>query len=213
MSNRALDKPRKEPQRSYHHGDLRRALLDVALRLLEESDPGQLSLRAIAREAGVSRAAPYHHFADREALLAAVAADGFRALRTAMLERLESTEGTPLARMQEMGVAYVLFAVRHPQLYRLMFGGELRNRERHEELARESGATYAALGAAMEDTMAPESGGRGEPGAIALGAWALVHGLAMLLVDQRVGEPNMSDEQVEALARQTTDILGRGLRG
>jgi AcrR family transcriptional regulator len=192
---------------------LRRALLDVALRLLEEYDPGHLSLRAIAREAGVSRAAPYHHFADREALLAAVAAEGFRSLRAAMMEGLESTEGNPLQRMQEMGVAYVLFAVRNPQLYRLMFGGELRDRERHEELIRESGATYAALGAAMEDSMGDGSGGRRAPGEFALSAWALVHGLAMLLVDQRVGEPEMSDHQVEALTRKATDVLGRGVAG
>jgi AcrR family transcriptional regulator len=128
-----------------------------------------------------------------------------------MAKRLSSMERDPLQRMQEMGVAYVLFAVRHPQLYRLMFGGELRDRESHEELRQESGATYAALGAAMEDSM--ETGGRGEPTAFSLSAWALVHGLAMLLVDQRVGEPGMSDEQVELLARQTTEVLGRGVAG
>lgn len=199
--------------RSYHHGDLRRTLVEVALRQLEHADPAQLSLRGIAREAGVSRAAPYHHFTDREALLAAVAAHGFRALREAMIERLEAAEGTPLHRMQEMGVAYVVFAYRHPQLYRLMFGGELRNRERHAELQRESAETYAALGAAMEDSVSPASEQPGEAGALALSAWALVHGLAMLLVDQRVGEPVMSDAQVELLARRTTAVLGRGVTG
>jgi len=213
MPRKARANARSRPARSYHHGDLRRTLLEVAFRLLEQSDPGQLSLRAIAREAGVSRAAPYHYFVDRETLLAAVAAEGFRALRAAMVERLESAEGTPLRRMQEMGVAYVLFAVRHPQLYRLMFGGELRNRERHAELQRESAETFAALGAAMEDSVPPASGQPGEAGALALSAWALVHGLAMLLVDQRVGEPGMSDAQVELLARRTTAVLGRGVTG
>ena len=213
MSRKASDKPRAGSDRSYHHGDLRRTLLNVALHLLEEYDPGHLSLRAIAREAGVSRAAPYHHFANREALLAAVATEGFRALRAAMVKRLTSMEGGPLQRMQEMGVAYVLFAVRHPQLYRLMFGGELRDRKHHEELRRESGATYAALGAAMEDSMETGSSGGGEPGAFALSAWALVHGLAMLLVDQRVGEPDMSNHQVEMLGRKTTEVLGRGVAG
>ncbi|NNG14848.1 MAG: TetR/AcrR family transcriptional regulator [Gemmatimonadales bacterium] len=213
MPRKAVDKPRAGSNRSYHHGDLRRTLLDVALRLLEEFDPSHVSLRAIAREAGVSRAAPYHHFADREALLAAVAAEGFRSLRAAMVERVASTEGNPLERMQEMGVAYVLFAVQNPQLYRLMFGGELRRRESHEELQRESGAAYAALGAAMQDSMETGSGGGGEPGNFALSAWALVHGLAMLLVDQRVGKPDMSDQQVEVLARQATEVLGRGVAG
>jgi hypothetical protein len=130
-----------------------------------------------------------------------------------MVERVESSEGAPLERMQEMGVAYVVFAVRHPQLYRLMFGGELRDRERHEELRRESGATYTALGAAMEDSVQTGPGAGGPPSDFALSAWALVHGLAMLLVDQRVGEPGMSDEQVEVLARQATKVLGHGVRG
>jgi AcrR family transcriptional regulator len=133
-----------------------------------------------------------------------------------MAKRLSSMERDPLQRMQEMGVAYVLFAVRHPQLYRLMFGGELRDRESHEELRQESGATYAALGAAMEDSMETGRAGfgrGGEPGAFVLSAWSLVHGLAMLLVDQRVGDPDMSDQQVEMLARQTTDVLGRGVAG
>ncbi len=207
-------KPQARPRaRSYHHGDLRPALLAAALRLLEERDPGDLSLRAIAREAGVSRAAPYHHFADREALLAAVAAEGFRALRAAMMERLEAAAGTPLERMREMGVAYVVFAVRHPQLYRLMFGGEFRNRESHAELVRESAEAYAALGTAMGNSMPAGSGGGGEPDAFALSAWALVHGLAMLVVDRRVGVPDMSDEQVEALARRTIEVLGRGVTG
>jgi len=213
MPQNAQNRPRAQSGRSYHHGDLRPALLDAALRLLEESDPGHLSLRAIAREAGVSRAAPYHHFADREALLAAVAAEGFRALRAAMMERLESTAGTLLERMREMGVAYVVFAVRHPQLYRLMFGGELHNRERDAGLVRESAETYAALGRAMEQSMQGESQSEGEPDAVALSAWALVHGLAMLLVDRRVGNRDMSNEQLEALARRVIGVLGRGVAG
>jgi AcrR family transcriptional regulator len=203
---------------SYHHGDLRRVLLEVGHRLLEETDAGALSLRAIAREAGVSRAAPYHHFADREGLLAALAADGFRDLRDAMIQRAQAAVGPPLTRMQEIGIAYVLFAFHNPHHYRLMFSGQWSDRDRHPELNWEADAAYGTLGSALGGLQAngPRKGGKqgkGPPQAVALGAWSLVHGLAMLLIDGRVGEVEMSTADVEQLARQVTRVLGRGLAG
>jgi hypothetical protein len=171
-------RPPTAPERtSYHHGDLRRVLLEVGHRLLEETDASHLSLRAIAREAGVSRAAPYHHFAD-----------------------------------------YVLFAFENPHHYRLMFSGEWSDRDRHPELNREADATYGALGSALGglEASGTRKGGRQGKGlaqALALGAWSLVHGLAMLLIDGRVGEAEMTAAEVEGLAREVTRVLGRGLAG
>ena len=217
----STDRPRPSTAKdrsSYHHGDLRRVLLEVGHRLLEETDASDISLRAIAREAGVSRAAPYHHFADREALLAALAADGFRDLRDAMVQRAAATAGPPLTRMQEIGIAYVLFAFHNPHHYRLMFSGQWSDRDRHPELDREADATYGALGSALGGLQASRPGEVGKQGtgprqAVALGAWALVHGLAMLLIDGRVGEAEMSTADVEKLARDVTRVLGRGLAG
>jgi AcrR family transcriptional regulator len=212
-------RPPTAPERtSYHHGDLRRVLLEVGHRLLEETDASHLSLRAIAREAGVSRAAPYHHFADREGLLAALAADGFRDLRHAMIRRADAAVGSPLARMQAIGIAYVLFAFENPHHYRLMFSGEWSDRDRHPELNREADATYGALGSALGglEASGTRKGGRQGKGlaqALALGAWSLVHGLAMLLIDGRVGEAEMTAAEVEGLAREVTRVLGRGLAG
>ncbi len=217
-------------ERPYHHGDLRQTLLDVSLKLLESEESGRLSLRSIAREAGVSRAAPYHHFRDREALLAAIAAEGFRKLRSAMVERRESVDEPPLRRMQAMGVAYVLFSVRHPRLYRLMFSGELSNRDSHPELKEESDATYLAMLDALklsmisDETPGRDRGRRERPihidtdsgsdsESLALGAWALVHGLSMLLIDGRVGGENPTEIQAVNLARETTRIIGHGIAG
>jgi AcrR family transcriptional regulator len=106
--------------RPYHHGDLRRALVEAGRRLLEREGSAGLSLRAVAREAGVSAAAPYHHFKDRAALLYAVAHEGTVALHDAMRAAFDSSEPGQ-ERIVAVGVAYVGFALANPVLYRLMF--------------------------------------------------------------------------------------------
>lgn len=103
-----------------HHGDLRQALITAALDLIAESDADEVTLRAVARRAGVSSAAPYHHFADKNALLAAVARDGFEALGEVQVEVL-ARPGSPQDRLERLVTEYVLFALRHPTHYRLMF--------------------------------------------------------------------------------------------
>src|SRR5437868_622487 len=102
-----------EPSPPYHHGKLRRALLVSATVILEQTGSPELSLRAVARRAGVSHAAAYHHFADRRALVAAVAAAGLNALTDAMIRAQKRARGMP-AGFQAMGAAYVRFALRHP---------------------------------------------------------------------------------------------------
>jgi AcrR family transcriptional regulator len=103
--------------RPYHHGDLRRALLAAARKIMEQEGPLGLSLRAVAREAGVSPAAPYHHFRDKAELMAAVAKEGFEALGLAMAA---AREEEPEDALTAMGVAYVVFARENPTLYRVM---------------------------------------------------------------------------------------------
>ncbi len=104
--------------RPYHHGDLRRALVDAAERVLARDGAQALSLRAVAREAGVSPAAPYHHFKDKSDLLHALAEDGFQALGDAMKADFESD---PDHSLTTMGLAYVRFARANPALYRVMY--------------------------------------------------------------------------------------------
>src|SRR5215467_9614279 len=108
-------------KRPYHHGDLRQALVRSALEILSEGGVGRLSLRAAARRARVSAMAPYRHFADKEALLAAVAEYGFRELAT-RLTAATATAADPRAGLAALGVAYVLFACDQPNLFKLMFG-------------------------------------------------------------------------------------------
>ena len=117
------EKPRRKRAASYHHGDLRDALMRAARTILEKDGLAELSLRGVARAVGVSPAAPYHHFADKHALLTAVATQGFAALRSEMITRM-AKETDPVARLDASGVGYVVFAVDNPALFRLMFGGE-----------------------------------------------------------------------------------------
>src|SRR5688572_10368039 len=115
-------KPAKKPKDQYHHGDLRRALLQAALRTIQKHGFAALTLRAVGDELGVSRTALYRHFADKSALLTAVAAEGFRMLRVQLSEAWEG-KGRGLPGFDAMGEAYVRFALEHPWHYRVMFGG------------------------------------------------------------------------------------------
>ncbi len=149
---------------TYHHGNLPATLLRAAGRTLEKRGIGALSLRETARRAGVSHNAPYRHFPDREALLAALAAEGFATLA----ERLR---GKPA---REIGETYVRFALEQPQRFRLMFGGVLPP-GRYPELNGAAKGAYQALAEAFRDLPRPELA--------AAAAWSLVHGLSHLLLD------------------------------
>ena len=114
-----MSEAKSAESRPYHHGDLRRALVDAARRLLESEGPTALSLRAVAREAGVSPAAPYHHFKDKAELLDAVAQEGWDVLSGLMSEAKNGAEG--LQQLTALGIAYVCFARDNPALYRVMY--------------------------------------------------------------------------------------------
>jgi AcrR family transcriptional regulator len=197
---------------SYHHGDLRAALVGAARRLVSRFGAHDVSLRAIARAAGVSAAAPYHHFHDREAILAAVATEGFVALR----ESMETSAGEagrkadPFQRLQAAGVAYVGFAASEPELYRLMFSGLLSDRKRYPQLRDAADDAFAALQNLLAATRAP-AGAAIDGEATALTAWSTVHGLAMLFIDGLLQEEARTTG-LEELTVRVTRALGRGLR-
>lgn len=160
---------------SYHHGDLREALIGAGLAILAEGgDPAALSLREAARRAGVSAMAPYRHFADKDALLAAVAAIGFSRLTTALTEA--DAHEDRLEALIRQGVAYVTFACAEPALFRLMFGSTIG--EKRGDLATVAAAAYAMLAERIRSLVAPA-----EAEIWALRCWATVHGLAALAVD------------------------------
>lgn len=195
----------------YHHGDLRRALIEASLALISEQGFSALTLREVARRAGVTHAAPYRHFSDKEALLAAVAQEGFRSMAALMKERMDQ-EREPIERLSACGVAYVLFAVQHPAHFRVMFGPHFSRPADHEGLAKEGGSAFGLL--VQTITQGQQAGvlRAGEPIPLALTAWALVHGLASLLVDQQLTQALEQGATPEALALSQTRLLFEGLR-
>jgi len=161
--------------RPYHHGDLSRALVEAARRILEAEGPGALSLRAVAREAGVSPAAPYHHFKDKTELLEAVAEQGWHALGEAIAEA-RAKAPTPRESLSRIGLAYVKFARANPALYRLMYDTS-RDRTAMPEYKKEHDSGYGQVQSAII-----EAGGNGaDPFDLKLAtiaSWCAAHGLA-----------------------------------
>jgi AcrR family transcriptional regulator len=161
--------------RPYHHGDLSRALVDAARRILEAEGAAALSLRAVAREAGVSPAAPYHHFKDKTELLEAVAHGGWETLSEVIAEARRSASN-PTAGIADIGIAYVRFARENPALYRLMYD-TTRDRTNMPEHAKQEDSGYAQVQSALiEAGCDPTDAGELELATIA--SWCAVHGLA-----------------------------------
>ncbi len=202
---------KSDRETSYHHGDLRQALIEGALALIKEKqDAKTLSMREVARRAGVSNAAPYRHFADKDALLAAVAEKGFRLLTVYLQEGVNSKSGEPLHQLQASGVAYVKFAIAHPSYYRVMFSAFQPGEPHCSDL---SEAGLEAFGVLVETIISGQKAGQiktGDPQQIAWVAWSLVHGLAMLVIEHQL--PLMDEATIVAFAQMATQSLVEGLR-
>jgi AcrR family transcriptional regulator len=196
----------RKPRRSYHHGNLRRALLDQALATIRTEGVEGLTLREIGARLGVSRTALYRHFADKRALLSAVATDGFRTLRQELVAAWEA-DGRGSAAFASMGVAYIRFAVANPSHYRVMFGGFVDPDACAPELAVEAAGAFQAL---VDALAALQRDGivRGDDTIrMARFVWAVVHGVAMLGIDGQLREPGAVEELTEyALARLHSGI-------
>ena len=187
MAARRTTQPPGEPPKPYHHGALREALLAAAERILERDGMVGLTLRAAAREAGASHAAPKNHFGDVAGLLSELAAVGFDRFTGRMLAAA-SDQPTPQARLNAIGRAYVDFAVANPGLFQSMFRGERLDTERPALRAAMAGSYQVLTGA-----VAAAHPGEGSKGAAVARAWSMVHGYAMLLLDGRL-DPLLGDQ-------------------
>jgi AcrR family transcriptional regulator len=185
----------EEREAPYHHGDLRDALIQAAQGILEADGIAALSLRAVARRAGVSPAAPYHHFPDKQALLDAVAERGFDALTAAMTTRIDKVSGGA-ARLDASGIGYVAFAVANPALFGLMFSplGQHPSAGTSLDVARQR--AYAVL----QDAVAACSPSGKASANECLRLWAVVHGIAKLVLEGCVRPADFGLADGEALA-------------
>jgi AcrR family transcriptional regulator len=191
---------------SYHHKDLRNALIQETLRVLAEGRLATLTLRELARRLGVTHAAPYAHFADKRALLESVAEIGFDRL-TSALQAARDRGGDPPAMMEELASAYVRFATEEPDLYRLMFATRELGAADCEALQCAGERAFDVLAACISQFSADWDEERVHDAAFS--AWALVHGTAMLVIDARAEKK--SDRTPDEIVRIAADLLVRGL--
>ena len=192
---------------SYHHGNLKAALLSASLELVRETGSGAFTLREVARRAGVSHNAPYRHFRDKEALLAALAAEGFDLLTAAMDKASESASG-PLERFRLGGRGYVEFALTYPQHFAVMFELSImssRYPQTHAAGERAFGALVRYVEGCQQEGVLPP----GDPKPFALLAWSMVHGVAKLAISGRL--PVSGSDQALRFTDTATAALWRGL--
>ncbi len=195
-------------ERAYHHGDLRNALIEAGLSALQTQDAAELSLRALARDLGVSANAVYRHFADKDALLSALAAEGFRRFGRAQLEARTQAPSDPLA----TGLGYVHFAQRHPALFRLMFGSFTHARSREDTDLQQ--AAIDAFGQLLQDSRAPGQTGDIDEATmmLAIARWSLVHGLSHLLLEGQLGLFGAQGNQHDALIAAVLQASAGGMK-
>ncbi len=205
-----VNMPAKKTEKpAYHHGDLPHALVAAATQLIEAGDGARLTLRAAAQAAGVSVAAPYRHFADRESLLAATLAQGFRDL-TQVTDAARAAEALPMQALVATGLAYVRFAAERPRIYRLMFGPEC-DKASYPELMEAGHAALGVLQHAVADCQAAGVIGPADVQQVALAGWALTHGLASLHADGLLRGTDAAKE-IDATSRALLEMLINGVR-
>jgi AcrR family transcriptional regulator len=198
-------------KKPYHHGNLPRALIDAVLSLVSEKGVTNLTMREVARKAEVSHNAPYAHFADMEALLAAVAQEGIWLIHEILKEATEQEYEHPLEKLEALCILYVRFAVEHREYYRIMFGPHISNPMEHQGLIETAlkviGLAIGAIKECQEEGyLKPD-----DPGIITTFAWSTLHGLANLVAERRIPLDDL--EQVDEAVKLAIRHLYYGLAG
>lgn len=202
-------------RKTYHHGNLRETLIASALDILREGTLNDLSLRALARRAGVSQTAPYRHFEDKEALIAVLKAEGLLKLGAAMAKFMD-TEKDPLVRLQKLGLTYIEFAQTHPAHFKVMFEYELSDYEKYCELHEVSNDSFCSLKDTLIECLALPNARKIDPMVALFSAWSMVHGIAVLFMNQSMMDHLKRDHNVDLgqgnqIAEHVTKLFAQSL--
>ncbi len=194
---------------TYHHGNLRQALLEAARALAAENNIDTITLREVARRAGVSHAAPYHHFVDKRALLRALAIDAFIELKNIMHNKQQQD---PIATMQGIGIGYIQFALTHATEFRFMFRKTLCEPPgTPDELTDIANETFEILIATIRSMQTTKLVITGQAQALALVVWSTIHGLANLLIEAPIAQQPITDTYLEEITWVVQTTLLQGL--
>jgi AcrR family transcriptional regulator len=195
----------------YHHGDLRAALLDAALDVLTEIGPQGLTIREVARRAGVSHAAPYRHFADRDELILAVVEQGFETMQHTMQTEKAAAPADPVSQFAASGMAYIAFALQHPAYYRVMFSGDLLSST--GDLSLQHTSRQALQDMISNITQCQQLGlvRKGDPVTQALTILSTIHGFVSLVNDNRIGHIMDKSYSLERIRDDVLRMIFEGL--
>jgi AcrR family transcriptional regulator len=196
--------------RAYHHGDLKNALIDTALKQIAARGPRALSLREVARATGVSHASTYRHFPNKESVLATIAEQGFRKLSQAMRAAAQR-ERDVLKVLLRVGAAYVDFGVSHPHHLQVMFGDFIVRQAAYPSLVEAGKEAYELLAAAVRSGQQAGRIRAEDSPLVELAAWSQVHGLALLIASGQIPVEGMGPMQHGAIADGVLTLLQEGL--
>jgi AcrR family transcriptional regulator len=195
---------RAKRKADYHHGDLRQALIETAVKTIAKHGIDALSLRELAARAGVSPGAPYHHFASRSGLLASIAEDGFARLEAQLIAARDTVPDNASARLEALGLAYITFAVSSVGYFRVMFHGDSISSGPSDAGLRAFHILRDAVVACQEAGHAP----KGDATGLVLVAWSAVHGFATLRVDRALPFEGLEPERLAPeIARLVTHMF------
>lgn len=209
---KTVTKKTSEKVDTYHHGDLRSALVNAAVKMLETTSQEELSLRELARTVGVSQAAPYRHFKNKEELFAAINQQGFEIKFNMMKEAIEKHRSDPKEMFIQCGLAYFRMGQKHPQHFKTMMLSPYCPKPEYPELMQISGSAFALLKDVIDIAQKEKVVGAGDPYHITLQCWALVHGLTSLYVENRVDWMGLDDKNSETFMRNMLEQYLVGLR-
>lgn len=198
-------------KRTYHHGDLKNALIEAALAHIARDGARALSLREVARSAGVSHTASYRHFRSKESLLAAIAEQGFHRLSDMMRVAIQQHSNDPLAMLRASGVAYVEFGVRYPDHLQIMFSGLVGRHDDYPELKNAGQEAYELLASSVRSAMQGGLVSGPSEHIVSLASWAQVHGLALLIAGGQIDRDSKESLSAAELAFQVTGLLQQGI--
>jgi AcrR family transcriptional regulator len=195
---------------TYHHGDLRQKIIEAALLWIETENIVSLSLRSIARNIGVSHNAPYRHFPDKESLLIAIAEIGFQQLQKSLQQALVNSPDDAQQRVENLGIAYIQYAVENQAYYRVMFSDRYKNAGKNGSVSQLAEKAFEVLLDAIKVGQQSEVFTPEDCQQLAYVCWSLVHGVSMLAIDRQLmaSDPN----SVLELARIATKTVCKGLR-
>jgi AcrR family transcriptional regulator len=189
--------------KQYHHGDLKNALIKAGTEILSEEGVAGLSLRKVAARAGVSHSAPYAHFSDKQALIAAISTEGFRQLNARLSSISDTCQAEPARLLLEVAFAYVQFALDSSAFFKLMFSGVLEKEKDYPDFVAISKASFQLLVALVQRCQQVGLIRPGDPDVLAVSIWSLVHGFTALLLERQISSHILDRFTIKALLCQT----------